>query len=95
MNCACRAEGGLVCVQWGRKEWLGSRWIEEDGWQPNHVRCLRLGKGIIFYLRNNGCSVFDFCTAEKKISEFGEQERNRAQDQFLNRNPTNLIIFLL
>lgn len=39
--------------------------------------------------------MIDFCTAEKNISEFGEQERNRAQDQFLNRNPINLIIFLL
>lgn len=39
--------------------------------------------------------MIDFCAAEKVLSEFGEQERKRAQDQFLNRNPINLVIFLL
>lgn len=42
---------------------------------------------------NNGCSVIDFCTAEKNTSEFKEQERNEARDRFLNRNPIKLIIF--
>lgn len=39
--------------------------------------------------------MIDFCTAEKNISEFGEEERKRAQDQFLNRNPINLVFPLV
>lgn len=51
-------------------------------------------KGSYILFKNNAYNVIDFCTAEKNMSKsFLNQERSEAQDQVLNRNPINLIIF--